>query len=195
MPSVTELLASMRAGDVAASTALYAHLYPDIKRVARARLAQSGAPDGLNATALVNEGFLRIADVEGLQGRTRGEFLAYVGHVLRSVVIDHLRAAGAEKRGAGGLLLTLSSAEDEPAVLTNAVDLIAIDRALRTMQAIDRGLYELIEMLHFAGTGIAEIAALRSVSRRTVERDVIKARLLLGELLGPGDAAASSPAA
>jgi RNA polymerase sigma factor (TIGR02999 family) len=184
MTDVTRLLESMRDGDADAPLALYAHLYPEIKRVARARLSQVGGVDGLNPTALVNEGFLRIADLERLQGRTRGEFFAYVGRVLRSVVIDHLRAESADKRSSGGMLLTLSGADDEAAVLSTAVDLIAIDRALRDMQRLDPGLYGLLEMLHFAGTSVGEVAEIRGVSRRTVERDVIKARLLLNELLG-----------
>lgn len=133
---------------------------------------------------LVNEGFLRIADNERLEGRTRGEFFAYVGRVLRSVVIDHLRAQQADKRHGVGPPLTLSHAEDQPALATSAVELIAIDRALTAMQALDRDLYELLEMLHFAGASVDDVATLRAVSRRTVERDVVKARLLLGELLG-----------
>ncbi len=184
MDSVTELLQRMGHGDGDASQALYARLYPEIKRVARARLAQSGPVTGLNPTMLVNEGFLRIADNERLEGRTRGEFFAYVGRVLRSVVIDHLRAQTADKRSGVGPALTLSHAEDLPATVSSAIDLIAIDRALTAMQAVDRDLYELLEMLHFAGASVDEVARVRGVSRRTVERDVVKARLLLGELLG-----------
>ena len=58
---------------------LYAELYPEIKRVARARLAQAGGVTGLNATALVHEGFMRMAERKGLQGETRVQFFAYVG--------------------------------------------------------------------------------------------------------------------
>ena len=93
-PAITELLAGTSRGDAAALQQLYAALYPEIKRVARVRLAQSGPGGrvaGLDTTALVHEGFLRMADQQGLQGETRGQFFAYVGRVLRSVVIDHLR--------------------------------------------------------------------------------------------------------
>jgi len=185
MRSVTELLASSTGGDASAAGELYARLYPEIKRVARARLAQSGGLVGLNTTALVHEGFLRMAEVEGLQGPSRGQFFAYVGRVLRSVVIDFVRAESATKRGGSApFMLTLSAAADEPAVLTQATDLIALDRALRQIQVLDNALYELLEMLVFAGTSVNEVALLRGVSRRTVERDVIKARALLTELLG-----------
>lgn len=188
MSSITELL--IRSRDITgpakadALQALYAQLYPEIKRVARARLAHAGGVTGLNTTALVHEGFLRMAEQEGLQGATRGQFFAYVGQVLRSVVIDHLRSEGRVKRGGEQLMVTLSAAEDVPAGGGSAADLIAVDRALHRMAEIDPPLYELLEMLAFAGLTIAEVAELRGVSTRTINRDLIKARGLLQMLLG-----------
>ncbi len=184
MADVTELLVSTSRGDPEALQQLYALLYPEIKRVARIRLAQSGHAAGLNTTALVHEGFLRMADQQGLQGETRGQFFAYVGRVLRSVVIDHLRGEGRDKRGGDAVMVTLSAATDVASAGSPAVDMIGLDRALNRMQALDRGLYELIEMVAFAGLTIAEVAELRGQSSRTVNRDLLKARALLQELLG-----------
>ncbi|MBI5259174.1 MAG: sigma-70 family RNA polymerase sigma factor [Burkholderiales bacterium] len=184
MSSITELLIRSSDGQAAALQELYARLYPDIKRVARSRLAQAGGVSGLNTTALVHEGFLRMAEQEGLQGSSRGQFFAYVGQVLRSVVIDFLRAQGRDKRGGEAVLVTLSAAEAEPAALSSATDMLAIDRALARMCEIDVPLYELIEMQAFAGLSIAELAELRGVSTRTINRDLIKARALLQELMG-----------
>jgi RNA polymerase sigma factor (TIGR02999 family) len=181
---VTELLISTSRGDPAALQQLYALLYPEIKRVARIRLAQSGHAAGLNTTALVHEGFLRMADQQGLQGETRGQFFAYVGRVLRSVVIDHLRGDGRDKRGGDAVMVTLSAATDVASGGSAAVDMIGLDRALTRMQTLDRALYELIEMVAFAGLTIAEVAELRGQSSRTVNRDLLKARALLQELLG-----------
>ncbi len=182
--SITELL--QRSGDAesGALQQLYARLYPEIKRVARARLAQAGGVTGLSTTALVHEGFLRIAEQAGLQGRSRGEFFAYVGRVLRSVVIDHLRAQGRDKRGGQQLHVTLSAAADVAGPTADMAELIALDRALSRMRDIDGPLYELLEMHAFAGVPIADIAALRGVATRTVDRDLLKARLLLQALLG-----------
>lgn len=162
----------------------YARLYPEIKRVARSRLAQSGGVVGLNTTALVHEGFLRLVDMDALQGESRGQFFAYVGQVLRSVVIDHLRAEGRDKRGGGQILVTLSAAADVAAVQSSAVDLIALDRALVRMREIDPSLYELVEAQVFAGLTIDELASLRGVTSRTINRELLKARALLSELLG-----------
>jgi len=190
MSSITELLVLSRdvSGPAKADAlqALYAQLYPEIKRVARARLAHAGGVVGLNTTALVHEGFLRMAEQEGLQGANRGQFFAYVGQVLRSVVIDHLRSEGRVKRGGEQLMVTLSAAADVPAGGGSAADLIAVDRALQRMAEIDPALYELLEMQAFAGLTIAEVAELRGVSSRTVNRDLIKARGLLQMLLGEG---------
>ncbi|MCY4746041.1 ECF-type sigma factor [Pelomonas sp. UHG3] len=186
-PAITELLAGTARGDAAALQQLYALLYPEIKRVARMRLAQSGAQGracGLDTTALVHEGFLRMADQQGLQGDTRGQFFAYVGRVLRSVVIDHLRTEGRDKRGGDAVMVTLSAAGDVAAVQSQAVDLIGLDQALARMRAFDEPLYELIEMIGFAGLTIAEVAALREVSTRSINRELLKARALLQELLG-----------
>jgi RNA polymerase sigma factor (TIGR02999 family) len=184
---VTELLVGTSNGDPEALQKLYALLYPEIKRVARIRLAQSGPNGrvaGLDTTALVHEGFLRMADQQGLQGDTRGQFFAYVGRVLRSVVIDHLRAEGRDKRGGDAVMVTLSAASDVAAVQSQAVDMIGLDRALERMKALDKGLYELIEMVGFAGLSIAEVAEVRGLSTRSINRELLKARALLQELIG-----------
>jgi RNA polymerase sigma factor (TIGR02999 family) len=187
MADVTELLIGTSKGDPAALQQLYALLYPEIKRVARIRLAQcgpNGRAAGLDTTALVHEGFLRMADQQGLQGETRGQFFAYIGRVLRSVVIDHLRTEGRDKRGGDAVMVTLSAAGDVAAVQSQAVDLIGLDQALARMQQLDKGLYELIEMVGFAGLSIAEVATLRNLSTRSINRELLKARALLQELLG-----------
>jgi RNA polymerase sigma factor (TIGR02999 family) len=188
MSSITEWLVRSREhtgpAKAQALQALYAQLYPEIKRVARSRLAHAGGVTGLNTTALVHEGFLRMADQEGLHGTSRGQFFAYVGQVLRSVVIDHLRSDSRVKRGGEQMMVTLSAAEDVTGGGGSVADLVAVDRALTRMSEIDPALYELLEMLAFAGLTIAEVADLRGVSSRTINRDLIKARGLLQMLLG-----------
>lgn len=180
---ITELLRRSSQGNADALQQLYAKLYPEIKRVARSRLAQSGGVVGLNTTMLVHEGFLRMAEQAGLQGSSRGQFFSYVGQVLRSVVIDHVRHEKRDKRGGEGVMVTLSAAEDVPEGGGSVVELVAMDRAMKKMREVDPGLYELIEMHAFAGLSIAEIAELRGVATRTVDRDLVKARLLVQALL------------
>ena len=104
--------------------------------------------------------------------------------MLRSVVIDHLRTEGRDKRGGDALMVTLSAASDVAAVQSQAVDLIGLDQALDRMRELDERLYELIEMVGFAGLSITEVATLRDVSTRSINRELLKARALLQELLG-----------
>jgi len=80
--------------------------------------------------------------------------------------------------------VTLSAAGDVAAVQSQAVDLIGLDQALERMRELDAGLYELIEMVGFAGLSIAEVATVRGLSTRSINRELLKARALLQELLG-----------
>lgn len=184
MASITELLNHAGLERPQALQELYARLYPEIKRLARSRLHHAGGVTSLNTTALVNEGFLRIAEQEGLRGRTREQFFCYVGQVLRAVVIDHLRHEGRDKRGGGQVMVTLSAAADVPSEHAPAADLLAVDRALRRMVELDPSLYELLEMVSFAGMTLEEVADLRGTSKRTINRELSKARALLQALLG-----------
>lgn len=186
MSNITALLQAAAAGQPQAAGALFEQLYPDIKRLARVRLSEVGGVTGLNATALVHEGFLRMAEHEGLRGESRVQFFAYVGRVLRSVVIDHLRARHADKRGGDAVWVTLSQAEHQPATGGQPTDLIDLDRAFERMRGLDAPLYELLEMQVFAGVTPEEVAELRGVTLRTVQRDLVKARALLALLLGQG---------
>ena len=174
-------------GDPEAMRALFSELYPDIKRLARSRLMQVGGVTGLNATALVHEGFMRMAEREGLRGDTRIQFFAYIGKVLRSIVIDFVRERDAQKRGGGVTLLTLSHADADaasgPAAWIENTDLIDLDRAMTELKSIDERLYQIVEMHAFSGLSCTEIGVELGVTERTVNRELAKARALLGQTL------------
>ena len=167
-----------------AMRARFSELYPEIKRLARTRLAQAGGVTGLNATALVHEGFMRMAERQGLQGQTRLQFFAYVGKVLRSIVIDFVRERDAEKRGGGVTLLTLSHADATPAAWMESTDLVDLDRALEQLKTFDQRLYQIVEMHVFSGLGCAEVGVELGITERSVNRDLAKARALLAQALG-----------
>ena len=185
MTRITELLGRASSGDGDAVRQLYGALYPEIRRIARARLSEVGGVTGLDTTALVHEGFLRMAESEGIRGTERVQFFAYVGRTLRSAVLDHLRARAAEKRGGDVQMVTLSHADEQPAPERLGQDLAALDSALERMRTLDESLSNTVEMHFFAGMTIPEIAETRGVSSRTVDRDLRKARLLLADLLDP----------
>ena len=182
---MTTLLAAVKTGEPDAAARLYAALYPEIKRLARARLFDAGGIPSLSTTALVNEGFLRIAEREGIEGDSRAQFFAYLGKVLRSVVLDHLRGESADKRGAGATHVTLSHAEH--VAQDDGGEWHALDQALERLARVEPSLAELVELRYFAGFSLEEIGALRGVSTRTVDRDWVRARVLLEDLLGPKD--------
>ncbi len=185
----TLLVQRAASGDADAMRALFTELYPDIKRLARTRLAQAGGVTGLNATALVHEGFMRMAEREGLQGQTRVQFFAYVGKVLRSIVIDFVRERDAKKRGGGVTLLTMSHADATPAAWMEGTDLIDLDRALEQLKTFDQRLYQIVEMHVFSGMNCAEVGAELGITERTVNRDLAKARALLAQALGASSVA------
>lgn len=184
---ITQLLQRSRSGDPQALQQLYAELYPEIKRLAHARLQDSGrggALAGLNTTGLAHEGFLRIAEQAGLRGESRAQFFAYVGQVLRSVLIDTLRAAQRDKRGgADAVWVTVSAAEALPGPSDAPLDLLAVNEALARLQRVEPALAELLDLVGFAGLEPAEVAELRGVNVRTVQRDLAKARAFLAEML------------
>ena len=189
-PSPTLLVQRAASGDSDAMRALFSSLYPDIKRLARSKLAQAGGITGLNATALVHEGFMRMAEREGLQGQTRLQFFAYIGKVLRSIVIDFVRERDAEKRGAGMTLLTMSHADGTLAPWMDVTDMVALDQALDQLQKLDVRLYQVIELHVFSGLSLQEVAQELNVTLRTVNRDLLKARALLSRALRPEAGAA-----
>lgn len=189
----TALVQRAAEGDGDAMRSLFNSVYPDLKRLARVRLAQFGGVTGLNATALVHEGFLRMAEREGLQGQTRLQFFAYVGKVLRSVVIDFVRERDADKRGGGVTLLTMSHADSVPAPWMETTDLIDLDRALDQLRTFDERLYQVVEMHVFSGMSCIEVASEIGVTERTVNRDLAKAHALLAQVKG-GASAATPPA-
>ncbi|MBK6321404.1 MAG: sigma-70 family RNA polymerase sigma factor [Burkholderiales bacterium] len=182
---IAQLLQDIRTGDESAAARLYALLYPEIKRLARSRLYAVGGVTSLNTTGLVNEGFLRMVERVGMAGESRAQFFAYVGKVLRSVVLDHLRASQAEKRGGDLVQVTLSQAESIAA--DGRDNWFLLDSALEQLRTLDHALYELVELRYFAGLTVADIAKLLGVSTRTVDRDWVKAKTWLEGLIEVAD--------
>lgn len=166
MGEITELLARARSGDRDSFDRVFAELYSELRRMAAQR--SPGAGDTLSPTVLVNELYLKFSSGRGLQSLDRGHFLATAARAMRGLAVDHARAARAGKRGGGldpvTLTAQLAGAGGDP------IDLIALDRALDRLDAIDPGLRELVELHWFAGLDFVEIAAMRKVNERTVRR-------------------------
>jgi RNA polymerase sigma factor (TIGR02999 family) len=184
-PPITLLLRQAAGGDRAALDAVYASLYPDLKRVARARLRSQGRADSMSTTMLVHESFVRLVNVRGLRLEDRRHFFAYAAKTMRNIIIDCAREQLAERRGGGAEHLTLGHADAVNVADTAASDeLLRVSEALHELETVDPELAELVEMRYFGGYSEIEIAELHGVTERTIRRRWDKARAWLFVALG-----------
>jgi RNA polymerase sigma factor (TIGR02999 family) len=177
MSEVTEHLVRAREGDADALERVYELLYPELKRLAVARLASLPQGATLTPTVLVNEAYLRLRIGDGLAPVDRRHLMACAARAMRFILVDHVRAHHAAKRGSGQASAPLT---DEMAAEAGPdVDLLAVDRALLALGTVNEKLRDLVELRFFGGLGEEEIAELHGVSARTVRRDWRRARAFL----------------
>ena len=184
MPDLTELLVRARSGDASASARLFERIYAELKRMAHQHLRRAGGEGPLNTTALVHESYLRLSERGQLLPSDRTAFFCYVGRVMRSVVIDHVRERLAQKRGGNEVFVTLPT--DIAGETFDDERLLAVNAALDTLASIAPEFHQLVEMRYFAGLSMREVAELRGVSTRTIEREWKKARAVLQQLMAEG---------
>jgi len=180
--TIASLFDSAERGDPSAADALFASLYSELHRLARRQRA-GGAALSIGTTTLLHEAYLNISRREGVRFPDRARFMAYAAKVMRRLVIDHARRRRAQKRG-GAFHITslLDDVADSPA---GEEELTRIDAALEELAAADAPLAELVDLKFFCGFSFDEIAAMRGVSERTVQRHWEKARLYLYEAVRP----------
>jgi len=170
--------------DIAARDQLLALLYTQLRGMAVARL---GTPqDGvLQPTVLVHEALMRMIDGE-VGYRDRGHFLSLAALKMRSVLVDHARAMAASKRGGGVVNLTLSHVDREASTDHDALEVLALNRALEALARLDERAARTVEWMYFGGMGREEIALALDVSVPTVDRDLRFAKAWLNRhLAGP----------
>jgi RNA polymerase sigma factor (TIGR02999 family) len=175
---VTQLLAAAAAGDRAAVGRIYAILYPELKAMAHRRVRHEAFGSTLDTTALVHESYLRLAKADSLNLENRRHFLAYASHVMRSVVVDLVRQARAQRRGGDQLLVTLNTNRAN-SVESSTSEIVRLDELLSELAEIDPRLVSVVEMRYFAALEVPQIAEYLDVSARTIQRDLEKVRLLL----------------
>ena len=183
--SLATLVARAETGDPAAKDALFATLYGELHRLAQSHLHRSAGPLTLGATTLLHETYLNIASRDELAFPDRARFLAYASRAMRGLVIHYLRTRNASKRGGELTFTSLDEAQEQPA--EEHADLLALSAALDRLATLDPPLAELVDLKFFSGFSFADIAGLRGVSERTVQRDWAKARLILYTYLQAGE--------
>ncbi len=165
-------------GDPEAARQLFALLYQELHRLAERNLRRAGDAVTLGPTTLLHEAYLNIAGRETVAFPDRGRFLAYASRAMRGLVIDYARRRRARRRGPG-FEITLVEDAAPASGAGEATDLEQLGDALDELAALEPPLAELVDMHFFGGFSLGEIAALRGVSERTVQRDWRKARLIL----------------
>jgi RNA polymerase sigma factor (TIGR02999 family) len=161
--------------------ALFARCYAELRRLAHRELHRVPC-DNLSPTTLVHEAYLNLAQREGVVFEDRGKFLAYTARAMRGLLIDFARRQQALKRGAGFQITQLSTKIGEETA--DGVELARLSDALDELAKLDPRFAEIVDLKYFCGFSFAEIARLRGISERTVQRDWEKARLLLFRELG-----------
>jgi len=166
---VTALLLAWRQGDEDALGRLVPLVYEELRRIARRCLRGERAAQSLQATALVNEAYLRLVDIKRVNWQGRVHFLAMSARIMRRVLVDAARARRADKRGGDGVRVSLSEALGVRADLGH--DVIALTEALEQLERLDPRKGRIVELRFFAGLSVEETAAVIDVSRQTVIRD------------------------
>lgn len=158
-----------RGGDEAALHKLLPLVHDELTRMARRHLAGERPGRTLQATALVNEAFVRLVDLERINWQNRAHFLAMVARLMRRVLVDAARARQADKRGGEMVRVTFDEAlvsEHQP-----GGDLLMLDEALETLAALDDRKSRVVELRFFGGLSLEETAEALGVSTKTVMRD------------------------
>lgn len=163
--------------------ALFATLYDELRRLARREVRRASPHDGLGTTTLVHEAWLDINQSPSLAFASPGHFLAYAARMMRGLVIDRVRARHSQKRG-GGLVITSLDTENAEQV-AQPEHLQLIGEALDDLATLEPDLANVVDLKFFCGFTLAEVAGMRGVSERTVQRQWEKARLLLYRALSP----------
>ena len=174
---VTDLLRQWGHGDDGALDRLIPLVHRELHQIARRHMAHERPDHSLQATALVNETFLRLVDAQTVTWRDRAHFLAVCARVMRRILVDHARARYAQKRG--GLVAKVPL--DESLVVSDEPrqDFVALDDALQALARFDERKSRVVELRFFGGLTVEETAAVVKVSPETVMRDWLFAKAWL----------------
>jgi RNA polymerase sigma factor (TIGR02999 family) len=192
--TVTQLLRAWSAGDPEALESLTPLVYTELRRMARRYMNQERSGHTLQATALVHEAFLRLADVKAVEWRDRAHFLAIAAQTMRRILVDFARSRNFQKRGAG-----VRPAPIEEALLVSSQkdqEITRLDDALQALAQLDPRKAKVVELRFFGGLEGKEIAEVLGVSTETISRDWKLAKAWLkremGEAGEPGGSTSSA---
>ncbi len=183
-PDVTMLLRAWSAGDRGALDQLAPILHAELKRIAKRYMVRERKDHTLQPTALVNEAFLRLVDVRGVQWQDRAHFFALSAQMMRRILVNYAIARGAGKRGGAAHKVSLEDAM----ILSPERDsqVVELDAALEELAKLDPRKAQVVELRFFAGLSVDEAAAVLKVSPQTVLRDWSISKTWLAREMGRG---------
>lgn len=180
---LTRILIDLRRGDRSALDRLMPLVHEELHALAEAAMRNERSAHTLQATALVNEAYMRLVDLSQVEWKDRVHFFAVAAGVMRRILIDHERRHRAEKRGGGkqreGLVDEVAPSAE------NGVDLLALDEALERLRQVDERASRVVELRFFGGLTVDETAEALGVSPRTARGDWYLARAWLNNTLNP----------
>ena len=167
--NVTALLIDWRGGDDGAVQRLLPLVHGELRRLAKRHMAGERPDHLLQATALVNEVYLRLVDIRRVQWQDRAHFFAMAARLMRRVLVDFARAQKNQKRG--GALQRVTFDQNLPVASDTPEDLIAIDAALCSLATEHERKAQVVELRFFGGLSVEETAEVLKISPETVMRD------------------------
>ena len=182
--SITQLLHELSRGQPDALDRLLPVVYDELRRIAHGQLRGERAGHTLNTTALVHEAYLKLADLREMDWQDRAHFFAVAARLMRRILIDYARARQRDKRGGG--MAPVPLAEGMDIVVAEGDALLALDEALRRLEALNERQCRVVECRCFAGMSVEETAAALNTSPATVKRDWALSRAWLNRELGEG---------
>ena len=188
---ITILLRKWEAGEAGALDQLITLVYPQLRQVAAAYMGRETRRDLMQATALVHELYFKLLQQKKVAWEDRRHFYVFAAKSMRMILIDHARGQQAKSRGSG--LATVPLHEAMAWVDIGSPELIELDRALEELHAISPAKVRLVELRYFLGCTAEETAALLSISKATVDRELRFVKAWLYQRLYP-DAPSSKPA-
>lgn len=166
---LTGLLLAWGRGETDALDQLIPLVHQELRQLARKHMAGERAGHSLEPTALVNEAYLRLVDLQRVRWTNRAHFFAMASRLMRRVLVDAARSRQYQKRGGGVRRVTFI--ESQAAARQSEYDLVALDDALAALEAVDARKCHVVEMRYFGGLTVEETAEALGVSRDTVLRD------------------------
>lgn len=168
IPALTEVLEKSTNGDHNAFNRLFTLIYNDFRGLAKSYLAREAHAGTLQATALVNEAYLRLVEQQQIDWKNRSHLLAVGAVAMRRILVNHAIAAKRDKRGGAAARVTLS--EDLIGAEEN-LEVLAVDQAINALAKLDERHAKLVELRFFGGLSVPEVAGVLGVSVSTVEKD------------------------